>query len=108
MLKNDVVRLVPFIPRLHLAPLWDAGISDPGLWPHMGHSPATKEVLLGRLMDTQRDPSSCTFLAIDTTRPGEFGGAIAGLLWLFGASPTQRVRLLETCSHGQSIIASHI
>jgi hypothetical protein len=101
-IENSVVRLTPFIPRLHLDAFWEAGGSDPILYRHMGSCPKDKASLLRRLLRTQSEPDACEFLVVDRTRLAAatqkvevFEPAIAGMIRFVDTDLVQRVRLFQ-------------
>jgi hypothetical protein len=98
-IENEVVKLIPFIPRLHADGFWDvAGASDPELYRFIRQSFASKDDFLDWTRRGQRNPEICTFLVIDKTKPAvaaegaDLGGAMAGMISYVFASKANRVR----------------
>jgi hypothetical protein len=95
-LENEVVKLTPLVPRLHLEAIWEAGAGDPDLYRFIRQGFATREDLLGFLTSSQADPSKVTFLIVDKTKPSThgLGGAAAGMLSYMTTSAANKVRAL--------------
>jgi hypothetical protein len=101
-LENDVVKLAPFIPRLHLDVFWEAGASDKTLYERMIPFltlPMTKDVMLGLMVQNQKDPGWWLFLIIDKTKPEKMegqgqglGGAAVGVISMLDTSTLRCVR----------------
>jgi hypothetical protein len=97
-LENDVVRLTPFIPRLHADAYWDvAGGSDPDLYQLVARPVHTKEDFVKQVLQKRSSPDACLFLIVDKTKPeveaegSGLGGAMAGVIGLIGANPSHLV-----------------
>jgi hypothetical protein len=98
-IENDVVRLTPFIPRLHADGFWDvAGASDPELYRFIRRSFASKDEFMEWTRIGQKNPEFCTFLVVDKTKPANeaegrnLGGAMAGMMSYMTTSKANRVR----------------
>jgi hypothetical protein len=101
-IENDVVRLTPFIPRLHADTFWDvAGGSDSDLYGYMVRPLHKKEDLLKQLLDKRESAESCLFLIVDKTKPENpaegrgLRGVMAGLICYARSSLAHRVSFLS-------------
>jgi RimJ/RimL family protein N-acetyltransferase len=99
-IENDVVKLTPFIPRLHADGFWDvAGASDPELYRFIRRSFASKEDFLDWTRIAQKSSEVCMFLVVDKTKPAfaaegkNLGGAMAGTMSYITTSKANRVRV---------------
>jgi RimJ/RimL family protein N-acetyltransferase len=99
-IENDVVKLTPFIPRLHADGFWDvAGASDPELYRFIRRSFASKEDFLDWTRIAQKSSEVCMFLVVDKTKPvvaaegKNLGGAMAGTMSYITTSKANRVRV---------------
>jgi hypothetical protein len=97
-LENDVVRLTPFIPRLHADAYWDvAGGCDPDLYQLVARPVRTKEDFVKQVLQKRSSPDACLFLIVDKTKleveaeECGLGGAMAGVIGLIGANSTHLV-----------------
>jgi hypothetical protein len=83
-LENTVLKLTPFIPRLHLDAFWAAGGGEPNLYRFIRQRLATPDDVLSFLLAAQADPTKLPLLIIDKTRPDasglNLGGAVTGML----------------------------
>jgi hypothetical protein len=98
-IENDVVKLIPFVPRLHLAAYWAAGADDPALYEYLTNLHTTPQRMLEHVLHGREDPGWCTFLVIDKSKPEAdesrgLGGAVAGTMAYVNTSAAQRVSLL--------------
>jgi RimJ/RimL family protein N-acetyltransferase len=98
-IENEVVRLTPFIPRLHVDGFWDvAGASDPELYRFIRRSFASKDEFMQWTRIGQKNPEFCTFLVVDKSKPANeaegrnLGGAMAGMMSYMTTSKANRVR----------------
>jgi hypothetical protein len=84
LLENAVIKLTPFIPRLHLDAFWSGGGGEPDLYRFIRQRMATPNDVLCFLRSAQRDPSTLPLLIIDKTRPDTselgLGGAVSGMV----------------------------
>lgn len=92
-LENDLVKLTPFIPRLHTDRFWDS--ITPGFEETMRYmlwSAQTKSDLLHGLESLRCDPHWVIFAVVDKTQPAELGlpGALAGMIGLLDTVPEHR------------------
>jgi RimJ/RimL family protein N-acetyltransferase len=75
-LRNERVALVPFVPRVHAAPLFAAfgsAAEQAALFRHLPWRFASLEHMLALLeQGFRRDPGCCLFVIIDRTTPGPF------------------------------------
>jgi RimJ/RimL family protein N-acetyltransferase len=83
-LENDVVKLVPFVPRVHAAAFWEQ--FAPSLEDTLRYFPrsfSSLEAFLAVLERNQRDPGRVPFAIIDKTR----GDTLVGIMGLLRAMP---------------------
>jgi hypothetical protein len=97
-IENSVVKLVPFVPRLHADAFYDvAGGSDMDLYHFIRRPFRTKEAFLAFLVGYQRNPECMTFLIVDKTKPevkeegGGLGGRMAGMFSFMTTNAENRV-----------------
>jgi hypothetical protein len=96
-LENDVVKLTPLVPRLHLEAIWAAGAGDPDLYRFIKQALATREDLLRLLSSSQADPGQLTLLIVDKMRPESahgLGGAVSGMLRYMTTSVANKACIL--------------
>ncbi|EJU01773.1 hypothetical protein DACRYDRAFT_22170 [Dacryopinax primogenitus] len=94
-LDSGKVRLVPFIPTVHMPLLMTRSAAHPELFKYVGYGPLTDLVSSLHIYDRliASDPSSTWFAVFDLTRPDKedasLPGAFAGVTGLLAASAAQ-------------------
>lgn len=94
-LENDKLKLVPFIPHIHMPLLVEGTASHPELFRWTVFGPFTELGPAIQMWDNfiRTSPSCICFAVLDKTRPDTTGlgqgGAFAGMTGIIGASPAQ-------------------
>jgi RimJ/RimL family protein N-acetyltransferase len=94
-LENDVLKLTPFIPRIHAQAFWDAFHPHAeALTAHIPWVLPNISALLNILEYIRLQPEWVLLAVIDKTRPAQDGsdpsGALSGMIGLLRSEPAQR------------------
>ncbi|KZO98213.1 acyl-CoA N-acyltransferase [Calocera viscosa TUFC12733] len=92
-LESDKVKLVPFVPALHMQLYQERTAAHPELYKYVGFGPLLTLPAALQTYETivRADPTTTWFAVLDKTRPDDSGlgleGAFAGDIGLLSASP---------------------